>query len=306
MDVKGLGPLQPRDIHEGERLIAEVPLALAHAQRCSQQVRRRSFKQLIAESPAQHASFLALSHSTHHGDAQRRTMMGTWLTNALPIATRTGTVTMRSRRGRRLRGDLTHQPFVRPQLPPRVEPGSGARDHPRDRAHRCRDGLTIATDARRRPCTERQERLQAQFGYLRLRTVRPLRRRAAAQRRASARLASSPRPAPHRLCSATGGAALAHARRHAGRVGAPATPRDGGLRQDKSPAGRRSAELAERARAACLVDRPRPPQPQDHQSFLAIVGQFDKAPTSAHWLARAAGSGAVALRAVAAARVSEY
>ena len=310
VDGKGLGLFATRDIHEGERLIAEVPLARwLMPKDASQQVRRRSFEQLIAEfTPAQRAGFLALSHSTHHGDASGgRTMMGTWLTNALPINYEDG-----------YGNDETHDEGAVFAVISRINHSCVPNCHHewnpalgRETIHAIAPiaagtELTISyLMPAGRPCTERQERLQAQFGFTCDCALCGLcgdaqQRSDACQRAIGELTPEAGAPLPAMLSRLEVRLSLM---RREGMPGVWARPLLNHAMvasvQDKSPAGKaRSAELAERARAACLTSTgPDHPNYKIIQSFLAIVGQFDKAAADLGTLAGAGsriGSGGAA------------
>jgi len=84
-DGKGMGAFATRDISAGERLIAEAPLARWSTRRDeSSEGKLQTFEHMVAcLTPAQHDAILTLSQDAMHGTA--RSMLGTWLTNALPI-----------------------------------------------------------------------------------------------------------------------------------------------------------------------------------------------------------------------------
>jgi len=87
---KGVAMFAARELRVGERVIAERPLVRWRVRRGeSQDGRLRSFARVVdaLDAPTRSA-FLALSQADHLGDGDargQRTMMGTWLTNALPI-----------------------------------------------------------------------------------------------------------------------------------------------------------------------------------------------------------------------------
>lgn len=83
---KGMGIFAARDVQVGERILAEAPLARwTIAKNQPSHVRLKSFAAVVeGMSSARREAFFSLSQAEHH-HAQQRTMMGTWLTNALPI-----------------------------------------------------------------------------------------------------------------------------------------------------------------------------------------------------------------------------
>lgn len=83
-----MGMFAARDIAAGERLISEAPLARwAVRAGSSREERIRSFAETVVDfTPQQTAKLLALSEAGHFSKVKgKRTLMGTWLTNALPI-----------------------------------------------------------------------------------------------------------------------------------------------------------------------------------------------------------------------------
>ena len=85
---KGMGMFAARDIEPGERIIAEKPLARwAVRTSATREERIRSFAEVVVDfSAEQKAKLLGLSEASHYGKIPgKRTLMGTWLTNALPI-----------------------------------------------------------------------------------------------------------------------------------------------------------------------------------------------------------------------------
>lgn len=88
-----MGMFAARALQVGERVIAERPLARWLVRTAeSREGKLRSFAKVVEslDEPSR-AAFLGLSQATHHVGEERdgargvRTMMGTWLTNALPI-----------------------------------------------------------------------------------------------------------------------------------------------------------------------------------------------------------------------------
>lgn len=82
---KGKGAFATRTVREGERIIAEAPLARwSVAHEATSEARLQSFSAMAAAlEPSRVAGLEALSQAALHGG--ERTLMGTWLTNALPI-----------------------------------------------------------------------------------------------------------------------------------------------------------------------------------------------------------------------------
>ena len=85
---KGMGIFARRAIAAGERILSEAPLARwAVRADAGREERIHGFATVVADlTPAQTATLLSLSEAGHYAKVPgKRTLMGTWLTNALPI-----------------------------------------------------------------------------------------------------------------------------------------------------------------------------------------------------------------------------
>ena len=83
-----MGMFAAREIAASERIISEAPLARwAVRAGSTREERIRSFAETVVDfTPEQTAKLLALSEAGHFSKVKgKRTLMGTWLTNALPI-----------------------------------------------------------------------------------------------------------------------------------------------------------------------------------------------------------------------------
>ena len=85
---RGIGMFAARDLAMGERVLAERPLATWTVRKGeSREGKLASFAKVVAGfSASQRSAFLSLSQASHlESGSAGRTMMATWLTNALPI-----------------------------------------------------------------------------------------------------------------------------------------------------------------------------------------------------------------------------